>query len=311
MNADQQTEVLNRLKSAKSLEAMGLGTVDGRTDLRGLVIPDPLVIDKRQLKWFQAAKVSGQTWFTNLSLEGLDFSGSYLKGLFFSGCQVKDCVFDKSNCENSLIWETVFSECSFRKADLRGAGLGLVPKKKRNQFEGVDFTEADLRSTLYSPPGAEFHDCTFRKARLSKLDFGGSVFETCVFEGKLEDLQFYRTGFRAEGFPPNEMNNVDFSQAELRFVEFRGLNLTNVRWPNSEEHLLVNDYGAVLEYLLDNLKGRSDLASRKFIAVLGNDRKWMGAHQKQGIFNMRDLTEIGGEDGARMLTHMIQNYVQG
>ena len=38
------------------------------------------------------------------------------------------------------------------------------------------------------------------------------------------------------------MVNVDLSRAKLRWVEFRGLDLDTVRFPDDEDHLILNDY---------------------------------------------------------------------
>jgi len=92
------------------------------------------------------------------------------------------------------------------------------------------------------------------------------------------------------------MVNVDLSRAKLRWVEFRGLDLDTVRFPDDEDHLILNDYPRLLDRLLQTLVGREDSASRRLAAVFGNRRKWAGQKQTRGVLNKNDLLQIGGEN---------------
>jgi uncharacterized protein YjbI with pentapeptide repeats len=168
-----------------------------------------------------------------------------------------------------------------------------VANGKRNSFKGVDFSNADLRQTVYV--SADMADCTFADGKLSNVDFQGTVFVNCRFQGQLNDVLFHRYAFRGEAFPPNEMKGVDFSRAKLRHVEFRGLHMATATWPQDDDHILLNDYLATLDRVLDALKTRTDVESRKLAAVLGSKRKWAGANQKQGVISKLDLIEAGGE----------------
>lgn len=67
------------------------------------------------------------------------------------------------------------------------------------------------------------------------MDFRGSAFTDCVFKGKLEDVTFERHTFGLEHLPPNSMRGVDFSEAEFHDVDFRGLDLAEVRWPSDRD----------------------------------------------------------------------------
>lgn len=298
MNPQLQAEVVRRLKSGKSLDGLGLEKFNGRIDLRGLVLPEPTVRERRQTFFGTVATASGKTEFENVDFEGLDFSRAYLKDLLISNCRIHNCLLDHSNCQNIRVWGTEFHECSFRKADLSGSALGGTLGKQRNHFRAVDFSVADLRGASFAGGGAKFTECIFKDANLLKVGFEGSVFEDCQFAGKLREVQFYRLGFKAEGFPPNEMKRVDMSEAMLHFVEFRGLDVRDVRWPSDDQHIIVHNYRKALDYVLAQLKDRLDLSARKFVAVLNHRRKWAGANQLAGIFNKKDLVEIGGEAGA-------------
>jgi hypothetical protein len=172
----------------------------------------------------------------------------------------------------------------------------------------VDFTKADLRQSIYK--AAAFERCVFRNAKLVKIDFQTSAFSDCTFEGEMREVMFYRRGFRGDSFPANEMKNVDFSRAKLRFVEFRGLNLHNVKLPNDAKHIIITNYVETLDRMLDALRVHDDPTARTLVAYLGNRRKWAAPDQFQGVFNIEDLKEIAGEDGVQRvlsLLHMSEN----
>jgi pentapeptide repeat protein len=181
-----------------------------------------------------------------------------------------------------------------------------VQEDRINTFQKVDFTGADLRQTAYVSAG--FVSCLFKNTRLNKVNFQGSTFMDCSFEGELREVCFNRKGFGADALPPNEMLRVDFSRAQLRSVEFRGLDLGDVYFPTDPDHILLNEYPQTLDRLLQSLRGRTDMASKKLAAAIGVDRKWAGPRQRRGILNKNDLLEIGGEDGLRVVLGMIESH---
>ena len=85
------------------------------------------------------------------------------------------------------------------------------------------------------------------------------VFKDCVFEGEIREAQFYRHAFRGESFPPNEMDGVDFRGASLSFVRFGRMDLKNVRFPENDAHILIEEYRPTLERMLAALQGKTDL----------------------------------------------------
>jgi hypothetical protein len=89
---------------------------------------------------------------------------------------------------------------------------------------------------------------------------------------------------------------VDLRKAKLKFVEFRGLDMAEVRWPEDEDHFVVEDYPATLDRLLATWRARSDLASRRLAASFGVVRKWVGPKQRVGVVSKADLIEVGGEE---------------
>jgi hypothetical protein len=148
-------------------------------------------------------------------------------------------------------------------------------------------------------------DCKFLDTKLSKVDFQGTTFKNCVFKGELEEVLFYRQAFRGEAFPANDMKGVDLRYAKLRHVEFRGLDMSDVMWPKDDDHIIIDDYTAVLDRLLNALKGRTDVASRKLSVVLTMKRKWAGPNQKRGVLNKPDLLEAVGSEAVGELMRLI------
>jgi uncharacterized protein YjbI with pentapeptide repeats len=284
----------------RPLDDLGLSHRNGRLDLSGLSVPEPTVSKKMRTAIADVLQLDGLVKIRGATLRSLDFSASRLNHLRFFDCAIEDCIFDHCMCQNWGLWGTKVSDTSFRAADLRKSALGGVQDGRlhdgwRNAFRKVDFTTADLRQTACS--AAEFIDCTFKDTRLDNVDFQSSSFTNCVFEGELCEVLFYRRGFGGEAFPANEMIDVDFRRAKLRWVEFRGLDLETVRFPEDDDHIIVNDYPKTLDRLLEAFQGRTDLASRRLANVFAMSRKWAGSKQRRGVLNKNDLLQIGGEEG--------------
>jgi hypothetical protein len=79
------------------------------------------------------------------------------------------------------------------------------------------------------------------------------------------------------------MQGVDMRRARFFFVGFRGLDLDTLRFPENDEHILIDDYRATLERALGVVQGRHDMLSREFAAILEHRLKWAGPHQQRGI----------------------------
>jgi len=239
MNADQNSEVWKRLIQGKALNDLGLNIKDGRFDLVGLLGPDPEVFKRFSTNIADVAVLSGGMKFERTSWKSLDFTGSRLNGLRFFSCMINNCIFEECSCQNLGLWGTTVSNTSFKSSSLLNSTLGGVQDNRVNTFDKVDFTKADLRQTAYV--SAKFIGCVFKNTRLDKVNFQGSAFTDCFFEGELREVIFNRKGFRADAFPPNEMLRVDFAHAQLRSVEFRGLDLEEVRFPTGPDYILLNE----------------------------------------------------------------------
>lgn len=292
-------EIFDRLLGGKSLDGLSIPTREGRVDLRGLVLPSSSVVRHWKTRIANISEINASAEFRGVKWQGLDFSECRLESLRFFDSEIHNCRFDMCQLEGLRMWSTTICDSSFQGANLRGSALGAVSGNKCNAFVGVDFTNADLRHTTYV--AAAFERCIFRDTNLAEVDFQTSTFADCQFEGELRGVLFYRQGFKGDTFPPNEMMNVDFSRAKLRFVEFRGLNLDHVRLPSSPEHIVIKNFVPTLDKVIDALKQQGDNSARKLVAYLAVLRKWAGPNQMHGVLNIHDLGEIAGQNGVDRL----------
>ncbi len=226
-----------KLIAGEQIQRSEAKTQNGRLDFRGLVLPDVSLTRAVSSGSSRFALAVGLIKLQGLVWDGIDLTGSSLEHLRFYDCEIVNCLFDHSNCCDWRMWRTSFRNCSFRCADLRDAALGAVLSGKRNVFSDVDFSEANLSGTGHT--SAEFSRCLFINTKLKKVDFQGSVFTDCIFEGELDEVLFYDLGFNAKDLSPNELLRTDFGKAKFRHVEFRHLDLDTVRLPVSDDHIVL------------------------------------------------------------------------
>jgi len=299
-------DIWNDLASGKQIDLSVAPKHEGSLDLRGVVVNEP----RRERTIRHAAGefeiLSGLTKLKGIRWKNIDFTGSHLSSLRFNDCALADCRFDDCTCHDWRMWETSFTNCSFCQADLRDSAFGAVIGERRNIFRDVDFTEADMRGTMYT--SAEFSRCIFRNTKLVKVDFQGSVFADCVFEGELDEVLFYDKGFNAKHLSANELLRTDFSRAWFRYVEFRRLNLETVHFPQDDGHIRVDNFPQVISAILSNLKGKEDLSSRKLAAIIGHKQKWLGPEQRRGVLSKRDILSAGGQEGLDMILRLIEPH---
>jgi uncharacterized protein YjbI with pentapeptide repeats len=168
----------------------------------------------------------------------------------------------------------------------------------------VDFSGADLRDTAYD--AANFTDCTFRKAKLRKVEFVGSVFVDCTFEGVLDETTFAKHGRSEPKSPPNEMKGVDFRRAVLRSVVFRGMDLEDVKWPEGGDHLIIHDDVETLDRAISVMSASPDLRARALAAYLGGYRRHVGLNQKIGVLNVAEIAHLAGQEAADELLRIVE-----
>ena len=187
-----QAEIWKRLIQGQGLEGLGLRTIDGRFDLRGLKIPETRRVQTVHTPIANMTKVVGITRIKGVEWKRLHFSSAQLSGLVFTNSLLDDCLFEGCEMKGIRVWATDFLNVIFRSVDLRNSLLGGVDETRRATFRNVEFISTDMRGTVYQE--AEFTKCTFKKCKLNKVDFQSSTFEDCYFEGELREVLFYRSG---------------------------------------------------------------------------------------------------------------------
>jgi uncharacterized protein YjbI with pentapeptide repeats len=284
--------VLTRLRLGKSLSGLGLAEYEARIDLRGIVISRPEATRTYEAAGFIVQDYSKLTEFRGVQLENLDFSGGPLESLRFFNVKIDNCRFDGANCRDWRGWGVRVRDTSFESADLRDSLLGGVDEGRSCAYQNVSFRGSKLRGIVCD--SASFVDCDFTNAALPKVEFCGCRFVRCRFRGLLREVMFCPDSLRRKKVNHDALEDVDFSEAELRFVDFRQLNLRRVRLPQDDEHLIVNRYRCVLERAVRELE-----QDTKFPAVntdLEHRLYWVGPRQDVGVFNRLDFLEFGGTE---------------
>lgn len=260
----------------------------------------PVLKSQHTMRGMTFSKFSGNTEIRNKRISGVDFTGAELSHLRLFGVTLVDCRFDNADLKDLRMWATHIENCSFKKADLRGSGLGGIMDERRNCFRGVDFSEADMRQTAWS--SASLEHCLFRDTCLAGINFWGTAFSHCTFEGEVRDVIFNRHMFKREDLPANTMDHIDFSKARLRFVEFRRLKLDRVTFPHDSEHLVLTDYRRVLGRAIERLREFDEPTAKKLVFFLSGGFKWTLEDQAQGVLNMEDIKELGESAPQLLLT---------
>jgi uncharacterized protein YjbI with pentapeptide repeats len=301
---DQQLvqKILERLLSGKPLTDLGLGEHEGRVDLRGLPALGPQALNAFESAGWIVKELGGLLKVEDARLENLDLSGARLDGVRFIRSTIKNCRFDQAHCQDWRLWAVDVTDSSFVGADLRNAVLGAWYDGRGNVYRNIDFSGANLRSIVC--PAGTFIDCDFGTAQIVKVDFQSSSFIRCRYAGLLREVIYYDRGFNTGKPDPNPMEDVDFSEAELRMVEFRRLNLDRVKFPRSVDHLVVRNYRCVIERAVRRLHNEAEWAGLR--VVMEHRLKWAGPRQHVGVFNLRDLAEYGGEAEAEFARGLLR-----
>ncbi len=267
----------------------------------GTQIPssEPVLKSQQVVRGVTVSTFSGNTEIRNKKISGVDFTGAQLRHLRLFEVTLVDCCFDDADLRDLRMWATDIQNCTFRKADLRGSGLGGLLDGGRNSFRDVDFSGADMRQTAWT--SASLERCLFRDTSLVGVNFQGSTFSHCVFQGEVRDVIFNRHMYKREDLPANTMDHIDFTKARLRCVAFRKLKLEHVSFPQDSEHLVLTDYHRVLERAISRLRECDDPVARKLVFVLSNRFKWTVEDQAQGIINLEDIRELGESAPERLL----------
>lgn len=299
-------EVLARLVAGRELGGLGLGEVDGRTDLRGFPAPVPRRLARFEHAGWFIEKLGDLVKLRGAVLRGLDLSGAFLDSFRFWDCVIEDCVLDNARCQDWRLWESQVTGTSLRGANLRRSVLGPWKQGKGNAFSGADFTKADLRDCTWLT--AVFTDCDFSAAKLDKVQFLRCGLVRCRFAGVLNEVLFDARVFDPEEREPNHYEDIDMTAAVLRLTEFLAFDLHAVKLPAEPGLRVIEDYPCVQRAATRLLAGREDENSRVLKALL--EERGLERGFPLGLFNRSDYVRLRGEELAVLAEAIIKQAEQ-
>lgn len=156
----------------------------------------------------------GDVTFQNVGVERVDFSRLTFHAFNSAGCRFVDCDFSGTKFKVS-------------------GGFSLIP---RSVFTRCTFDRADLRA-MFSLWETRFESCSFAHARLERWRSECAEFVDCTFAGPMRNVVFYGRprGVCGDGMSRarNEFRGNDFTAAELLDVDFRaGIDVYAQRLPD-------------------------------------------------------------------------------
>jgi uncharacterized protein YjbI with pentapeptide repeats len=287
-------EVLARLVAGRGLDGLSLGEHEGRADLRFMSAPIPRCLERFEaLGWF-TEKLGDLISFRDVELADLDLSGAQLPSLRFHGVSVINCRFDGAACGDWRLWSSTVADCSFRKADLRGAAVGTWHDGLRNEWRRIDFSGADFRVGVTR--SAAYEDCNFSGAKIVGVDFSQCSFSRCQFAGPISKVLFDGRDLSPERPAPPQMVAVEFSDAVFRDVDFRGFDLEGVVMPVDPDVRVYRRARCVARRAVSMLDDDGSKPARVLRAVFNNRLRGPGDEREASIFNRRDFLAIGGQE---------------
>jgi uncharacterized protein YjbI with pentapeptide repeats len=287
-------EAVARLGSGSSLNGIGLGSYEGRVDLRELSVPVPARLRRFESQGWFVEVLGDLVVFRGARLEGLDLSGAQLQSLRFFGSLIADCRLERANCKDWRLWDTEVRDSSFVRANLRDAAVGTWHEGRRNKWRRVDFSRADFRvGTCWE---AVYEDCDFSDAKIKGINFSQCAFTRCRFAGAIREVLFDGRDLSPERPAPPQMSKVDFRSAVFRDVDFRGFDMKDVTLPDDPDVRLLRRARCVARRGIQMLDGDDRISARMLRADLENRLRGPGGDQEASVFNRRDYEQSGGTD---------------
>lgn len=284
-------EVIARLIAGRPFHDLGLDDREGRVDLRFLPAPIPRRLQRFEAHGWYVERLGDLVEFQQARLENLDLSGAQLRSLRFHDSQIVGSRFDGADCHDWRLWGCDVTDCSFVKADLRGAAVGTWHEARRNVWRRVDFTGADFRGGVSWE--AVYEDCDFTDAKLAKVKFEQCTLTGCRFAGELREVVFDGRDLTDRPAPP-PMDKVDFSDATFRQVEFLGFDLDAVVLPTDPDIRPVRRARCVARRGVEMVTRDDRAEARMLRAILETWLRGPGSNDEARVFNRRDCIDLGG-----------------
>lgn len=298
-----KTEIIDCIKRGLSFDTVeNLEKVDGRYDFRGIVFSESPEMLK--VKSYEVA--SKPLILNGLDLSRIDFSYADFRGTYWSKCNVTNSIFLKANFKMVEINASNFLNVIFDKCNFGYGYLNTKNGGESGSFIKVSFIECDLSKTIFHFPVIQ--NCKFENCKLYETNFDTSQFCDTKFVGLLDSVFFrgriepapdlFSKLFRSKRLDNivNPMENVDFSQAELRGVSFsNGIDLRKCIFPDSGRYLFVENlketYAKAKEIINDSWEGEDKRIGLGFI-----DNVFYGhrsQHQPNDLIDMYILSDNG------------------
>ncbi|MCW4384193.1 pentapeptide repeat-containing protein [Salinibacterium sp. SYSU T00001] len=230
--------------------------IDGRTDLRGFVFPDPLQMGDARVGGSTFRAISAFPEFERVHWRDIDFSGAVMRNARFTESTIERCLFTGADLFDWRLWGSRILDTSFQRADLAGSAIGTGPYRDAgiNIWARVDFDRANMSNAVASE--CVFLDCSFRRSKLRGVWFTHVTFDGVVFEGVLQRVKFaaqWSEGKRN----PGPMRNADFRGVRFRDVDIR-YRFENVVFDDTDDIPVIRDYRTVLTRALEMARASRD-----------------------------------------------------
>lgn len=307
-------EVLARLLAGRPLSELPLETVDGRVDLRGLVVPKPQASSPKTytVKLPDGVEFT-QTWvtldglieFKGVELKDLDLRAANLPHLRFFHTRIDNCRFDKAGCQDWRLWASDIVDSSFDGADLTDLSVGAHYDGKPNRLERLNLRQASLSGTRTRYWGvAEVTDCDFSFATIDDVNFFQASLVRCTFAGALRKVIFDGRVLKPEEkSSPNPMEDIDMTGVTVfEGVSFRGVHFDRIRLPENPDIVVVKS-GEWLNRALSTIEDRDDLPARIVSGWLENLIKFTLPNGGDCFINLGRMQE-----GRRLMEQLLTEF---
>ncbi|WP_344649085.1 pentapeptide repeat-containing protein [Cryptosporangium japonicum] len=254
--------VVERLATGRSLDDLGLATVDGLLDLRGL----------------PAAGLVA----TGAQLTGLDLSYASLPEARLTDVRWTQCRLDGADLSAAVIVGGSLAGSTVRRADLRDVVVA-----------GSAWESVDLVGSKFAHLAAEratFTHTTF--PALSSVAFTRCSFDRCRFLGGLSGVRFLGRRTRDDRAPA-VLRGVSFFSDNLRHAEFDGMEFDGVSFPAGDAIIVVeHGFRAVAERAGEVSMIRRDDVGEAFRKLLSRESLRPGLSETAGwAMGRRDFTD--------------------
>lgn len=294
-------EVLLFLLGERAEAPPGIGTYEGRIDLRGFALPSSKVVGSLSVGGIKAEKMDGIHEFHTTRWHAIDLSHARLSTVRFFGAVISDCRFDSAICLDWRLWDTTVVESSFAGSNLRDAALLTWQNGRTNTWRDVNFDGADLRGA--HGLGGVLERCSFGETRLKGFNFLQVAIRHCRFTGLLQDILFDGREIPGRRPQPEVMTDVDFSKAVFQEVEFRGCHFDGVELPKGV--YVIPRFPPVARRVLELLEHDESLEARMLRAEMNGQLKRPGADTSVTVFNRADYLTSGGEPLADLVESLL------